>query len=327
MISKMSARQKFLFAALVLVFSSASVFAQSGWAPVQRASNGDLVSVFFISAERGFVGGDAGYLAATADGGRNWTRLPLDTKENINEIYFRNDDNGYVLAGSRIYLSNDGGRNWRESKLINAGELKGLTPDFLSVRFTGRRKGWIVGSVSNRRDEVVDSLVLHTTDGGETWQRVRVPAKVELYHLDFANDERGWLVGDKGTILYTEDEGITWAKQTSGTSVSIYNVDFRDSKDGAAVGGEGVILRTENGGETWRRVVTNVTRTLLRVSFADDKNGWAVGGGGIILRTDDKGRTWLRQESGSLDSLYGLYVDKRGGWAVGRKGIVLRYKK
>lgn len=327
MILKFSVRQKAVFAVLILIFAARGALAQSGWTQVQRASTGDLVSVFFTSAERGFVGGDAGFLAATDDGGKSWSRQALDTKENINEIYFRNDDNGYVLAGSRIYLSRDGGETWRESKLINAGELKGLTPDFLSVRFTGKRKGWIVGSVSNRRDEVVDSLVLHTTDGGETWQRVKVPAKVELYHLDFTSDERGWLVGDKGTILYTEDEGVTWAKQTSGTSVSLYNVDFRDSKDGAAVGGEGVILRTEDGGATWRRVVTNVTRTLLRVSFADSKNGWAVGAGGTILRIEDKGKTWLKQESGSPDSLYGLFVDKRGGWAVGRKGIVLRYKR
>lgn len=323
----MSAPVKFVSAILIIIFVSVAAFAQSGWTPVERTASGDLVSVFFTGAERGFVGGDNGFLAATNDGGRSWARLPLNTKENINEIYFRNDDNGYVLAGSRIYLSKDGGSTWRESKLIDAGELKGLTPDFLSVRFTGKRKGWIVGSVSNRRDEVVDSLVLHTTDGGETWQRVKVPAKVELYHLDFTNDERGWLVGDKGTILYTEDEGQTWAKQATGTTVSIYNVDFRNSKDGAAVGGEGVVLRTEDGGATWRRVVTNVTRTLLRVSFADDKNAWAVGAGGTILRTDDKGKTWIRQESGSPDSLYGLYVDKRGGWAVGRKGIVIRYKK
>jgi photosystem II stability/assembly factor-like uncharacterized protein len=301
---------------------------QGNWNPVFRPVQTDLVSVYFTSENKGFIGGDGGVFAFTSDGGATWTKQALNTTENVNEIYFRNEDNGYLLVGKRIYISNDGGKSWRENQVLNKNEFIGLTPEFLSIRFSGKKRGWIVGSVSNKDDEVVDSLVLQTLDGGETWIRVTVPSnKVELYHVDFINDENGWLVGDGGLILRTLDGGLTWLKQNSGTKVSLFNVDFRDKNDGIIVGGEGTILRTENGGQSWEKVKTVATKSLLRVNFNNDKTGWVVGIGGMILRTDDKGKNWVKQPTQITDSLYGLYTDKKGGWAVGKKGIILKYVK
>lgn len=107
----------------------------------------------------------------------------------------------------------------------------------------------------------------------------------------------------------------------------LYNLDFRDDNDGYVVGKGGVILRTTNGGNTWEKVDTNFKETFMRVDFADDKNGWVVGYRGDILRSGDRGRTWVRQESGTNQHLYGLFMDKKFGWAVGAKGVILRYKK
>ena len=84
-------------ALLVCVLLGAlAVSAQSGWRMLPSVATGDLVAVYFTSAERGWVAGDDGYLASTDDGGRSWRPYPLGTDESINEIYFRNDDNGYL---------------------------------------------------------------------------------------------------------------------------------------------------------------------------------------------------------------------------------------
>lgn len=319
--------RKSIFALTAIIFFIITASAQGGWNLIKRGGTGDLVSVFFTSSDKGWVGGDGGYLALTTDGGQSWTRQNLNTADNVNEIYFRNDDNGYVLAGRRIYLTKDGGKTWRENIVVNKSDYKNLSPEFLSVRFSDKKRGWIVGSLSNQKEEVVDSLVLQTTDGGEIWSRVIVPTRQELYHLDFTNNDNGWIVGFGGLILNTSDGGQTWRKQSSGTTSNLFNVDFRDSDNGIAVGGDGVILRTENGGVVWNKIASNITKSLLRVDFTGDKNGWVVGGGGAILRTDDKGKTWIRQESQTPDSLYGLFMDKKYGWAVGKKGIILQYQK
>ncbi len=304
-----------------------ALHAQSSWNQIKNGATSDLVAVYFTSAERGFIAGDKGYLAQTTDGGKTWAQQLINADEDINEIYFRNDKNGYVVAGKKMFLTDNGGHSWREIKIYDPKSFRTAAPEFLSVRFADKKRGLIVGSLLNKNDEVIDSLVMRTDDGGETWWRVIVPSKLELFHLVFVGSSRGWIVGDKGLILTTQDGGLSWQKQTSGVDTTLYNVDFRDSEEGYVVGGKGTILRTENGGETWELVKTNFPSTFLRVDFADDKNGWIVGYGGTILRSSDKGRTWIKQESNSKENLYGLFMMKKYGWAVGAKGLIVQYQK
>ncbi|MEO6655320.1 MAG: YCF48-related protein [Pyrinomonadaceae bacterium] len=319
-----------IFVTLLVFTCCLNTQAQTGWVMQNANVRGDLVAVFFTSSDRGFIAGDNGYLASTVDGGKSWEKYPLNTTEDINEIYFRNDDNGYLVAGRKMFITRDAGRTWQDIRIYRTGEFGSGTPEFLSIRFSDKKHGYVIGSVLRRvksDDVVVDSLMMRTEDGGETWQRMTLPTKKELFHLDFNGNSHGWVVGDNGIILASTDDGRTWAKQTSGTSIPLYNVDFRDDKEGYVVGKIGTILRTENGGLTWDKVATNFTDTLMRVDFADDKNGWIVGYAGDILRSNDKGKTWIRQESTTTQRLYGLYMDKKYGWAVGANGVILRYKK
>jgi photosystem II stability/assembly factor-like uncharacterized protein len=226
-----------------------------------------------------------------------------------------------------MFITRDGGNTWNETVIYRSADFNNAAPEFLSIRFADKKRGIIVGSLHNRREEVIDSLVMRTENGGETWNRVIVPSKAELYHLDFVGSSRCWVVGDGGVILVSNDGGATFQKQVSGTDKDLYNVDFRDNSDGYAVGGKGTILRTENGGSTWENVKTGFPNTFLRVDFADDKNGWIVGYGGSILRSADRGRSWIRQESRTKDNFYGLFMTKKYGWAVGAGGVILNYQK
>lgn len=298
---------------------------REGWRPERRGAAGkDLNTVFFVDRKRGWAAGDAGLVVRTEDEGRTWTRQGLGTDDSINDIYFLDKEDGYLLTGNRIYVSSDAGATWRESARFAPADFGGATPELNSVRFASKKRGWIVGSVL-RRDKVVDSLVLQTTDGGSSWTRQRVPVKSELLNLDFSGDKRGWIVGASGVVLHTRDGGETWALQRTGTTVTLYNVDFRGDKKGWAVGGRGTILKTRDGGENWRAVAAPAQGTLWGVRFADDEDGWAVGRGGVILRTEDEGETWVQQESRTKDNLYGLFVDKENCWAVGGDGLVLQY--
>lgn len=312
-------------AALFFVSLSLVASAQPSWIAGKVDCDGDLIAVHFTSADRGWIAGDNGFLASTNDGGRNWTEHKLDIKEDINEIYFRNSDNGYLVAGRKMFVTSDAGRNWRDTAIVNPGDVRSGTPEFLSIRFADKKRGIIVGSVLNRNEAVIDSLVMRTEDGGETWHRIIVPTKTELFHMDFVGSSKVWLVGDQGVILYSNDAGRTWLRQHSGTERALYNVDFRDSNDGWAVGGRGTIPRTENGGRTWTIVPTSFPATFMRVDFADDKNGWIVGHGGTILRSGDRGKTWVKQESGTRSSLYGLYMEKKFGFAVGEAGVIIAH--
>ena len=78
------------------------------------------------------------------------------------------------------------------------------------MRFSSKKKGWVVGSIS-KNDRVIDSIVVYTDDQGLTWQRQRAPSRFELIHLDFVDDKHGWIVGADGAILH-----IRWG--SAGTS-------------------------------------------------------------------------------------------------------------
>ena len=308
--------------------AAAHVRAQgSGWAGGRQGVQGsDLNAVYFADSKRGWVGGDGGLVLHTEDGGRAWARQTLETKDSVNDIYFRDKEDGYLLAVSRIYTTEDSGQTWTLSTRFLPQTFGGAAPELYSVRFTSKRRGWIVGSLS-RGEDVVDSLVLYTSDGGSSWQRQRVPATDELIHLDFDGDKRGWIVGSGGRILHTRDGGETWALQDSGTRAALYHVDFQGEENGWAVGEKGTILRTTDGGETWRPVPSPARSTLLSVKFVNEDEGWIVGRGGVILRSDDGGQTWKQQDSNTRQNLYALHFDKKLGWAVGGDGLVLRYER
>src|SRR5205085_3205549 len=328
---KMKMRMKILLktaiALLLFMVFVGAAFEQEGWKTIQSGAIGkDLNAVYFVDQKRGWVAGDDGFVGYTSDGGATWAQQAVATKDSINDIYFRNKDNGYLLAGSSIFQTDNGGHIWTEIRRYFASDFGGSVPELYSIRFSGKKRGWVVGSISSK-DVVVDSLVIYTNDGGKSWQRQKVPTKQELIHVAFADEKRGWIVGVGGTILHTDDGGETWAEQLSKTKATLYHVDFRNEREGWAVGERATILRTTDGGMTWLAVETQFRNTLLSVRFPDENAGWIVGRGGVILRSDDGGKSWVQQESRTKQNLYALFIDKKKGWAVGGSGIILQYER
>lgn len=320
-------RIKFLLATFVVGIFAVPALGQEAWSLTKVAAQGqDLNTVYFLDSKRGWIGGDNGFLSRTEDGGTSWVQQAVGFSDDINDIYFSDKENGFLIAGNAIFNTADSGIRWTEARRFLPREFEGAVVELYSVRFPTKKKGWVVGSIS-RRDIVVDSILIHTPDGGETWQRQRTPSKLELIHLDFDNDKRGWLAGAGGTILKTTDGGLTWTKQNTASTATIYHIDFRNDKRGWAVGERGLILRTTDGGEVWQTVTTETRSTLLSINFVNDDDGWAVGRAGTIIRSGDGGRTWVQQASPTKQNIYSLEFNKKIGWAVGGDGIILRYEK
>ena len=318
---------RFSAAISVLLTLIGTANAQGGWIPFKITTGGaDLNTVYFLDSKRGWVGGDGGFLSRTDDGGLSWVKQSVGTNSAINDIYFRDKEAGFLLAGNSIFVTRDNGTGWTQVRVFLPEEFDGADVELYSVRFASKKKGWVVGSIS-KKERVVDSILVYTDDGGETWRRQRAPSRTELIHIDFVSDKRGWIVGEGGTILFTRDGGASWTKQNVPTNRTLYHIDVRDDKKGWAVGERGTLLRTTDGGETWSEIPTNVNATLLSIKFPNDDEGWAIGRGGTIIRTTDEGRTWVQQDSTTKQNLYSLNFNKKIGWAVGGAGIVLRYER
>ena len=168
--------------------------------------------------------------------------------------------------------------------------------------------GWAVG-------DPVDGYgtILHTTDGGETWERQGTPGEipdvclVAAFAIDACN---AWVVGDKsdgfGVILRTEDGGQSWTRQGDTTQIpdietaAVYAVNKRIAW---VTGSDGLIMHTKDGGETWTRQAQDMAPHYLFMGIyaSDARHVWAVGGivgdypeeiHGIILHSKNSGKTW-----------------------------------
>jgi len=193
--------------AIVFWLTAVICHAQSGWIAKRVSSGGkDLNAVYFADAKRGWVGGDGGFFSYTEDGGANWAERPLGIDHAINDIHFVSKETGFVLAGGSIFETADGGHSWREAHKFLPSEFDGAMPELYSLRFNGKKRGWVVGSAS-RGDVITNSILASTRDGGATWQVLQAPTRQELIHIDFVDEKRGWIVGAAGAILHTDDAG------------------------------------------------------------------------------------------------------------------------
>lgn len=166
-----------------------------------------------------------------------------------------------------------------------------------------------------------NGTIVHTLDGGITWDRLVSNTTADLYGLYFFDSENGVVVGAQNTFLKTSDGGNTWINKPS--AISMVSVSFVNPEVGLGVGSR--ILKTTDGGNTWE--VKSETGALWSVQFIDENNAVAVGGPlfeGRILRSTDGGETWLDRSTGSRFLKDVFFVDRETGFAVGSQGIIYK---
>ena len=152
-------------------------------------------------------------------------------------------------------------------------------------------------------------------------------ASADLTAVFFVDAQRGWAVGEDGTLIATTDGGASWQPQASGTQAWLESITFTaDGQRGWAVGWDGTVIATTDGGATWQPQSSGTQASLLSITVtADGQRGWAVGGYGTVIVTTDGGATWQPQASGTRAPLNSITVtaDGQRGWAVGWGGTVI----
>lgn len=104
------------------------------------------------------------------------------------------------------------------------------------------------------------------------------PTSYTLLGVKFISPEKGWIIGQVGTILYTEESGNKWELQESGTTLRLTNLFFVNDKTGWIAGSGGTILSTEDGGKKWVSQNSGSNNYELYKAFSvDSKEGLIIG--------------------------------------------------
>jgi len=196
----------------------------AGW--VGREFKGWLNSFSFADESNGWVVGDGEHIYQSADGGANWqsrasqVRLLIKAGKvrciNYKAVRFFNKDAGYLIAelnvdcdadpGSRklvILKTVNGGKDWVIQRIL-------IAPCLHKVQFLTEMEWWM--DVPSHPEE----FLLHTTDAGKTWSKVKVTADSGLGLVVFLDSNTGLSLsyedGFSDYNMVTRDGGRTWVR-------------------------------------------------------------------------------------------------------------------
>ena len=223
------------------------------------------------------------------------------------------------------------------------------------VQFVSATEGWI---------NTDGGSLLHTTNGGSTWNIVTPFASDVVFtmsdpafNMQFVNSSTGWVMKTYGSdyssaagavVYYTTDGGTSWSKSlVSGNSGDVgAQLQFIDASNGWATTYntstyQGKLYKTTNGGVTWTYVGTMPeTDENTQFYFISTTTGWMLkindNLGNVpefsISKTTDGGATWTSQYMDNTS--HGVYtqegcgaiqfIDANNGWAVGPQGRIFK---
>lgn len=154
------------------------------------------------------------------------------------------------------------------------------------------------------------------------------PQTADLWSVTFVDAQRGWAVGDGGTVLATRDGGVSWSTQDSDSNVSLYGVSFAaDGLRGVAVGEAGTLRLTRDGGQRWTKSSLPLPPvSLFSVAVSGDgARIWLGGARGTLLTSSDGGLNWSAKELGTGLRINAVTMtpDGQRGWIVDDEGVFI----
>ena len=187
-------------------------------------------------------------------------------------------------------------------------QTSGVTARLRGVSAVSERVAWASGS---------NATVLRTSDGGATWNKLKVTDEpLDFRDIDAIDAQTAYVLsignGPASRIYKTSDAGATWTMQFKSDDPKAFldAMSFWDANHGLVFGdsinGEFYILMTADGGRTWSRVPPAALPRALESEGAFAASGtniavfgktqaWIGTGGGAkarVLRTSDGGRSW-----------------------------------
>jgi len=184
--------------------------------PPAMKKGGQPVCGFFLNSLKGWICSWEGPLFFTADSGKTWQSQTFPGNANVQDVTFVDEKTGWLIRNDgQLYNTKDGGKSWQ----VQPELYKEISLD--SVYFPGKEEGWTIGRKivgHYRAGESIDpekffkGIVLHTTNGGQSWQPVRIGRDEPFFDRVYFTDlDHGWLLS-LDNVYRTTDRGRTWRR-------------------------------------------------------------------------------------------------------------------
>jgi photosystem II stability/assembly factor-like uncharacterized protein len=203
-----------------------------------------------------------------------WQKIIVGSNLGLSDVFFVNNNTGWVCGGNYMGKSTDGGLTWTTQQ-VSTENL-----NMFNLFFLDEQNGWAV----------TDKALFKTRNGGSSWQKITVSGESQCSDLQFLNPRLGYLVGLQG-LYRSIDSGLTWTK-VPGNFNPDRSLHFTDSLKGW-VTGISKPAYTSDGGNNFTISNSFTSSGQYAIQFVDANTGWVAGNGGV-WRTTDAGANWPR---------------------------------
>ncbi len=227
---------------------------------IQEEANAHLRAAGFFSANEIIVAGHDGppgsktLIWTSSDFGELWAYDEVTAVMGVNQLLVINSDLVYTVGygedfglSGGVLKSEDGGLTWQV-------QLTQENIFFNSLSFVSAATGFVLGT------DFDDSILLQTTDGGQSW--TSRPFAATLNDLHFVSANLGFMIGDE--TLFSTRDGATWDEQAMHADAK--RILFVDALHGYTVGRNGLTQQTEDGGQSWTTLNSGTDAELEHLS-------------------------------------------------------------
>ncbi|MGI4860640.1 MAG: YCF48-related protein [Janthinobacterium lividum] len=211
---------------------------------------------------------------------------------------------GLVAVGLRghILVQAAGSTSWKQAAVP-------VSDDLVAVSFPSPQQGWAVGH---------DGVVLHTADGGATWQlQLDGPRAYQTMLSYYQNAARQGDPAAAQQVKYLQGVG-------AGTPAwPFLDVWFRNDQQGYIVGAFGMIMGTTDGGHHWTPLLDKIDNPRYYHLYSIKGQGadvFIAGEHGLVLRLDDDAQRFVAKPLSYHGSLFGIALQGQRVVAYGLRG-------
>ena len=247
----------------------------------------------------------------------------------LHDLTFVGTKIGYAVGDhGTIRKTEDGGTTWY---FLDSP----IDSNWQSLCFLTDRIGWIAGGQVGLNGLTTRGVILHTKDGGQSWETITPQDVGMIYHVQFFGFQQGVVCGESTTtgisgIWQTSDGGKSWHVVESSHRNNWRCADFASPTSGVVAGSRGQVGML--GGT---RLINDTSlnfglKGVHDLTIDQGARGWLVGDGGLV-RYSPGGASWqepagdLPADLSTLFDFRAVATHENSVWIAGHPGSAIWY--
>lgn len=232
-----------------------------------------LRAISFPTASVGYIGGEAGRIWKTTNGGTSYILTEnTDDDEDIYDLSFTSASNGFLVDEfSRIKKTVNGGITWTDVNTSGIGAVSHVYAINENFAYFINENGDVSRTVDGETTEFLGETCISTP-----------------FDLQFINDSTGFAVGSLNNtfcdVAFTSDSGATWSSMTFPFAYAGWGVFAFDTNTVFLVGQSQSIIRSGEGeivtsiqkseGHETSLVYPNPSQGVIRIHEGESFQNW-----------------------------------------------------